>query len=257
MRGSLPRALAAAVLIVSGTAAATWAAGRSDTAAAATTESRVVFRDDFSGDRGAGPDGDVWSDTDRWGSARLDGDGRLALGSVLRTARTFDQEYGRAEARIRMDRGDGAWRALGVLDASGRIPPGRTETLGADRVDADDFHTYVIDWTPTTLTWSLDGREVLRYTPEQPGQPLAFALNLAAAGRRSGGMLVDHVTVSVQVPVPPSPVPTASAAPWRVFTAYRAGDLVRYREVVYRVREVHTSLPDWRPDLVPALFEKV
>ena len=38
---------------------------------------------------------------------------------------------------------------------------------------------------------------------------------------------------------------------------YRAGDLVRYKGVTYKVRELHTSLPGWQPTLVPALFGKV
>lgn len=251
MRGSLPRALAAAMVIVSGTAAVTWASGHGDPAEAATT-TRVVLSDDFSGDRGAGPDGDRWAPPDRQGSARLDGAGLLALGSVLRTGKTFEQTYGHAEARIRMNRGEGAWRALGVLDAAGRVPAGRVETLASDRVDARDFHTYAIDWTPTTLTWSLDGRQVFRFTPEQQNLPKIFVLNPASGRRYSNGMLVDQVKITVQVPVD-----TSSATPWKAFVTYKAGDLVRFRGAVHRVREAHTSLPDWRPDLVPALFEKL
>ena len=252
MRGSLlPRALAAAVMIVSGTAVVTWASGHGDPAEAATA-TRVVLDDDFSGDRGAGPDGDVWAPLNRWDTARLDGAGLLALGSVLRTGKSFEQEYGHAEARIRMDRGEGAWRALGVLDAAGRVPPGRAETLASDRVDARDFHTYAIDWTPTTVTWSMDGRQVLRFTPEQRNLPKIFVLNPAGGGRYSNGMLVDRVKVTVQVPVD-----TSSATPWKAFVTYKVGDLVRFRGAVHRVREAHTSLPDWRPDLVPALFAKL
>jgi hypothetical protein len=251
MRGSLPRALTAAALIVAGTAAVTWASGHGDRAEAATS-TRVVLDDDFSGDRGAGPDGDVWAPVDRWGTARLDGAGLLGLGSVLRTGKTFEQEYGHAEARIRVDRTDGAWRALGVLDASGRVPAGQVETLAPDRVDGRDFHTYAIDWTPTTLTWSMDGRQVLRFTPQQRNLPKVFVLNLASGGRYSSGMQVDHVRISVQVPVD-----TSSAKQWKAFLTYEAGDLVRFRSAVYRVREAHTSLPDWRPDQVPALFEKI
>ncbi|MDI6097906.1 family 16 glycosylhydrolase [Actinoplanes sp. NEAU-A12] len=251
MRGSVPRALAAMV-IVSGVAAATWSAGRGDTAEAAVTETRVVLSDDFSGDRGGEPDGDVWTATGSGGTARLDGEGRLALGSALRTETIFEQESGHVEARIKGDRADGAWRALGVLDASGRVPAGQPEILASDQVDSGDFHTYAIDWTPTTLTWSLDGRQVLRFTPEQKGMPKIFVLNGAAGGQNSSGMLVDQVEITVQVPVD-----TSSAKQWKAFIAYKAGDLVKYRTVVYRVREAHTSLPDWKPDLVPALFEKV
>jgi hypothetical protein len=243
MRGSLPRALAAVVVIV----AATLAAGHGATAEAATVN-RVVLSDSFAGDRGTGPDDALWELDGRRGFAWLDGDGRLALGSVLRTGKTFGQSYGRAEARIKMWRTGGVWQALGVLDASGRVPAGAVETLGPDRVDADDFHTYAVDWTPATLTWSLDGRKVLRFTRTDKGEPLAFVLNLAAGGRYSSGMLVDSMKVTARVPAP---------AKWKAFTAYRAGQLVGHGNAAYRVREAHTSLPDWRPDLVPALFEKV
>jgi hypothetical protein len=243
MRGSLPRVPTAFAVIV----AATLACGPGDAAEAATV-SRVVLSDDFSGDRGSGPDDDVWATDGRGGAAWLNGDGLLALGSALRTEKTFEQAYGRAEARIRMWRTGGAWQALGVLDASGRVPDGTTETLGSDRVDADDFHTYAVDWTPTTLTWSLDGRKVLRFTRAEKGTPLAFVLNLASGDRYYGGMVVDSMKVSVRVPAP---------AGWKAFTTYKAGQFVGYGKAVYRVREAHTSLPDWRPDLVPALFQKV
>ncbi|MEU4618965.1 carbohydrate-binding protein [Actinoplanes sp. NPDC023801] len=243
MRGSAPRVLAVTAVVVT----ATLAGGPGGTAEAATV-TRVVLSDDFTGGRGAGPDGDVWTTGGSRGFAWLDGDGRLALGSTLRTEKTFGQAYGRAEARIRMWRTDGAWKALGVLDAAGRVPAGTVETLGPDRVGGDDFHTYAVDWTPTTLTWSLDGRKVLRFTRAEKGAPLAFVLNLASAGRYSSGMVVDSMKVSVQVPAP---------AKWKAFTAYKAGQFVGHGNAVYRVREAHTSLPDWRPDLVPALFQKV
>jgi beta-glucanase (GH16 family) len=245
MRG---RALTAAAVIVAGSLAVTWTAGRGDAAAAATVN-RTVLSDTFSGDRGDQPDNEVWVVSgDRRSPAMLDGDGKLALSAVLRTGETFTQAYGRAEARIRMWRPDGAWRALGVLDDQGRVPAGTVETLASDRVDGDDFHTYAVDWTPTTLTWSLDGRKVLRFTRAEKGEPLAFVLNPASGGYYNGGMLVDWVRVRTPVQV--------DAAKWKAFTAYEAGQLVEYRKVVYQVREAHTSLPGWQPDLVPALFAK-
>ncbi|MFC4067608.1 family 16 glycosylhydrolase [Actinoplanes subglobosus] len=246
MRG---RALTAAAVILAGSLAATWTTGRDDAAEAATVN-RTVLSDSFSGDRGDRPDDDVWAVAGggRRSTAVLDGNGRLALGAVLRTGKTFTQAYGRAEARISMWRQDGAWRALGVLDDQGRIPAGTVETLASDRVD-ENFHTYAVDWTPTTLTWSVDGRKVIRFTRAEKGTPLVFVLNLASGGYYSGGMLVDWVTVR-------TPVQVRDAAKWKPFTAYKAGQLVGYRKVVYRVREAHTSLPGWQPDLVPALFAK-
>ncbi|WP_433792029.1 carbohydrate-binding protein [Actinoplanes sp. CA-252034] len=237
MRG---RALIAAAVML----AATWATG-----AEAATVNRTVLSDGFTGDRGARPDGDVWTVADdRRGFAVLDGEGRLVLGSALRTGKTFAQANGRAEARIQGRRPDGAWRALGVLDGQGRVPAGSVETLASDRVDDDGFHTYAIDWSPATLTWSVDGRKVLRFTRAEQGAPLMFVLNLASGGYYSNTMLVDWVTVRTPVQV--------DAAKWKAFTAYDVGRLVEYEKVVYKVREAHTSLPGWQPDLVPALFAK-
>ncbi|KHD77031.1 hypothetical protein MB27_13010 [Actinoplanes utahensis] len=239
----------AAVVILSATTVATWLPGRADPAsAAATTVNRVVLDDGFSGERGDDPDPGVWVfDGGRRDLARLDGDGRLLLTAALRTARTIEAGYGHAEARIRGIRAEGAWRALGVLDADGRVPYGRIDVLGSDRVGWDDFHTYAIDWTPTTLTWSLDGRKVLRLTPAEKGRPLAFVLNLSSGGFGTNLMLVDSVKISVRM----------SAPDWKTYTTYRAGQLVAYRNVIYRVREPHTALPGWQPNLVPALFAKV
>jgi hypothetical protein len=239
MRG---RALFAAVVMVAGSLVAT--------AAEAATVTRTVLSDGFSGAGGERPDDGVWDVSgDRRGTAVLDGAGRLATNATLRTEKTFTEAYGRAEARIQVWRMDGAWRALGVLDADGRMPDGSAETLASDQVDGDDFHTYAVDWTPTTLTWSVDGRKVLRFTRAEKGEPLRFALNLASGGYYSTSMLVDWVTVRTRVQV--------DAAKWKAFTDYRAGQLVEYRKVVYQVREAHTSLPGWQPDLVPALFAKL
>lgn len=241
MRG---RVLAAAVTVL----LATGVAGHGGAAEAATV-TRTVLSDGFSGDRGDRPADDVWAVSGgRDSYAALDGEGRLALNAVLRTEKTFTQAYGRAEARIQAWRMDGAWRALSVLDANGRVPAGSLETLDSDRVDGDDFHTYAIDWTPSTLTWSIDGRKVLRFTRAEKGTPLMVVLNPASGGYYSTGMLVDWVTVRTTVQV--------DAPKWKAFTDYEPGRFVEYKKVVYKVREAHTSLPGWQPDLVPALFAK-
>ncbi|BAL92531.1 putative glycosyl hydrolase [Actinoplanes missouriensis 431] len=235
-------------LLRSLTAAAVFASGLAVTAApaAAATVTRTVFSDGFDGDRGAAPDPAKWSPTlEAW----LDGAGALALDDPLRTATTFTQKSGHAEAKIKLRRTSGAWRALGVLDESGRIPAGQVEVLADDGVSDDQFHTYAIDWTPTSMVWSVDGTDVIRFTPAESGRPFFLALNLNSAGRRADTMLVDAVRVTVRV--------TVASKPWKKFTTYKAGQYVTYKGGTYRVKERHTSLPGWQPTLVPALFTKI
>ncbi|WP_229071396.1 carbohydrate-binding protein [Actinoplanes sp. DH11] len=252
----LLRSLVAAAVLVSGltalslsrpgsTAAAAAAPAAAAAAAAAPTVTRTVFSDGFAGDRGTAPDAAKWAPARR---AWLDGEGHLVLDEPLRTAAAVTRKSGRAEASIRMRRTSGAWRALAVLDESGRLPAGKVETFPDDGVDDDEFHTYAIDWTPTSMVWSVDGVRVLRFTPEESGRPFFLALN-PAAGWRSETVVVDSVRITVQVAV--------TATPWKKFTDYRAGRYVSHQGSTYRVRERHTSLPGWQPAKVPALFEKI
>ncbi|BBH64636.1 hypothetical protein ACTI_13210 [Actinoplanes sp. OR16] len=235
----LLRSLTAAAVFVSGLALA--APARADA-----TVTRIVFNDAFTGDRGTAPDVAKWSPTPE---AWLDGEGALALDDPMRTAKTFTQKSGHAEAKIKLRRTSGAWRALGVLDERGQIPAGQVEVLADDGVGDDEFHTYAIDWTPSTMVWSVDGVKVIRFTRAASGSPFFLALNLNSSGRRAPTMLVDAVRVTIEVPV--------DSTPWKKFTTYKAGQYVSYKGSTYRVRERHTSLPGWQPSLVPALFGKI
>ncbi|WP_433827172.1 carbohydrate-binding protein [Actinoplanes sp. CA-015351] len=250
----LLRTLTAAAVFVSGLAVAA-------PASAATTITRVVFSDDFSGDRGTAPDPAKWvpqddgdqddgdQDDGDQDDASLDGEGNVTLDDPLRTVRTFASSNGHAEARIKPGREYGAWRALAVLDESGQLPAGQVEPLADDRVNPDEFHTYTIDWTATSIVWSVDGTKVLRFTPAESGKPFHLVLNVTMGERRSPDVVVDSVRVTVKV--------TVATKPWKKFTTYKAGQYVTYKDVAYRVRERHTSLPGWQPSLVPALFQKI
>jgi hypothetical protein len=174
--------------------------------------------------------------------------------------------FGHAEARIKVSREVGVWRAFGVVDKYGRVLRGKVEQLnkGADPTDGDDFHTYTIDWSPSAILWSVDGVPSLRQTPQERGLPLAIVLNLATDGHRPVRMSVDfvHVTAGAKAPVStPSASPSSSASPqaaaWKTYTNYHAGDLVTFGGATYRVKEDHTALPAWTPKAVPDLFEKV
>ena len=108
------------------------------------------------------------------------------------------------------------------------------------------------------------------------------------AGSRGTSMLIDSVQVSVEEPAaeeppaeeepstppsstPPSSAPPSSAPPastppteetpaataWKPFVELKKGQLVTFGGKTYRVKEDHTSLPEWKPTEVPDLFEVV
>ena len=44
---------------------------------------------------------------------------------------------------------------------------------------------------------------------------------------------------------------------WKPYTAYSVGQKVTYQGLTYSCRQAHTSLPDWMPPVVPALWLQV
>jgi hypothetical protein len=278
-----PRSLAALAVATAGLAASIWLPGRNDTASASV--SHPAFADDFAGTRGTALDLTRWSLDGDPGNNVQDGDGDLVVTRLLRTRQAFGQKYGHAEASIEASRETGAWRAFSVLDRYGRLIPGKLQTLrgGIDPTDGDGFHTYAIDWSPKAIVWSVDGHPSLRLLPDTAPDGIVLVLNLATDGADPVRMIVDFVHVSVfghpgwlpsespsgspspsdSPSVSPSPTPTPSkttapaATPWKPFTDYKAGDLVTYKGSTYKVKEAHTSLPDWEPPAVPNLFQKV
>lgn len=44
---------------------------------------------------------------------------------------------------------------------------------------------------------------------------------------------------------------------WQPDHAYAVGDRLQYEHILYKVRQAHTSLANWTPDLTPALYEVV
>jgi hypothetical protein len=269
-----PRALAALVVASIGLTAAVYLPGRNDVADA--SERRSSFSDDFSGRR---LDAAKWLiDGDDRENGRQGG-GELVVDRLMSTRKAFAQPFGHAEARIKVRRESGPWRAFGVVDKYGRVLRGTLETLDedADPTSGSEFHTYAIDWSPTAIVWTVDGKPSLRLRPDEPGLPIALVLNLATDGRRAARMVVDFVEVTASskplpapsvptsAPAPTSAAPTSATptrtapavAPWKTYTAYAAGDLVKYKGVTYRVKEAHTSLPGWEPTALPNLFQKV
>ncbi|MBV9718395.1 MAG: glycoside hydrolase family 16 protein [Candidatus Eremiobacteraeota bacterium] len=131
---------------------------------------------------------------------------------------TFAFKYGFAEIRAKLPAGHGFWPAFWLLPASGAWPPeiDVMEEQGAQphrdymtvhfstprKLDdsiggsfdgpnlAMGFHTYAIDWQPTSLTWYLDGTPRFVVTAQQiearhgkfPSTPMYVLMNLALGG---------------------------------------------------------------------------
>ncbi|MEE1942869.1 family 16 glycosylhydrolase [Streptomyces sp. TRM 70361] len=168
----------------------------------------------------------------------------------MNTAGKFTTTYGHVEARIKVPRGQGMWPAFWMLGAdigdpnvgwprSGEIDvmenvgyePGTVHgtihgpgysggegigagyTLPNGRAFADDFHTFAVDWSPNSITWSVDGQVYQRRTPADLGgdqwvfdKPFFLILNLAVGGDWPGlpdastsfpqKMVVDYVRVT-------------------------------------------------------------
>ncbi|RPK37247.1 glycoside hydrolase family 16 protein [Streptomyces sp. ADI93-02] len=166
----------------------------------------------------------------------------------LNTAGKFTTTYGRVEARMKIPRGQGIWPAFWMLGNdigqvgwpnSGEIDimenvgfePGTVHgtlhgpgysgsggigagySLPGGQAFADAFHTFAVDWSPNSITWTVDGNVYQRRTPADLGgrqwvfdKPFFVILNLAVGGYWPGDpdastsfpqqLLVDYVRVS-------------------------------------------------------------
>ncbi|QUQ66731.1 glycoside hydrolase family 16 protein [Kutzneria sp. CA-103260] len=163
----------------------------------------------------------------------------------LSTAGQFTQAYGHFEARMKIPRGQGMWPAfwllgdnigdvgwpqcgeLDIMENVGFEPntvhgtihgPGYSGSNGlggaySGPVFADDFHTYAVDWSPDSISWSVDGNVYETRTPADAGgnqwvfdHPFYIILNLAVGGDWPGDpddstqfpqqLVVDYVHVT-------------------------------------------------------------
>jgi len=73
-------------------------------------------------------------------------------------------------------------------------------------------------------------------------------LEVAGAGVVAPGIFVTVAGTPVSEPG------DASAPPWQAYQMYMVGELVSYNGRTYVCRQGHTSLPNWQPDVVPALW---
>lgn len=166
----------------------------------------------------------------------------------LNTAKTFTQKYGHFESRIKVPAGQGVWPAfwmlgdnlgevgwpnsgeIDIMENVGKEPgtvhgtlhgPGYSGSGGIGaayqlpdgQAFADDFHVFAVDWSPSKITWSVDGHVYQTRTPaDVEGKewvfehPFFLILNFAVGGDWPGKpdpgtpfpqtMTVDYVRVT-------------------------------------------------------------
>jgi beta-glucanase (GH16 family) len=124
---------------------------------------------------------------------------------MLNTLNSFQQKYGYFEMRAELPAADGAWPAFwlmpnpyisgveaDILEGLGK-QPSVDHVRAADgsgglyddvpKLDPTGFHTYGLMWTPTTVTFYLDGVAILTgATPASWTAPMALIINLATGG---------------------------------------------------------------------------
>ncbi|MDB5459960.1 MAG: endo,3,4-beta-glycanase, C-terminal secretion signal protein [Caulobacteraceae bacterium] len=177
---------------------------------------------------------------------------------VLTTKNSFSQTYGYFEIRAKLpDHEAGAWPAFWLVPADGSWPPeldvmeergdnasqvfvtahsqagGEHTAVGSPVLvgpSGDGFHTYGVMWTPTDLTWYVDGSQVFHTaTPADMNKPMYMIVNLAVGGFggdphgwAAADMQIDYVhayalpgqggaTAAAAAPAP-APAPPADAA---------------------------------------------
>jgi beta-glucanase (GH16 family) len=160
-------------------------------------------------------------------TARREGDGSYTS-ARLQSNDKVEIQYGRVEARIQIPRGQGIWPAFWMLGAdmpgvpwpqAGEIDimenvgyephivhgtvhgPGYSGGSGITGQYmhpqgwsfADTFHTFAVDWSPGSITWSVDGNVYHQVTRASVGgnewvfdKPYFMILNVAVGGNWPG-----------------------------------------------------------------------
>ena len=145
---------------------------------------------------------------------------------LLTTEKSFTQTYGYFEIRAELPAGQGVWPAFWMLPADGSWPPeldvmeqiggssvfetshyptasgGATATAFSTYVPGNTtgFHTYGVLWTPTTLSWYVDGVEVASApTPADMNKPMYMLVNLAVGGNWPGSPPSNFTSAQMEV----------------------------------------------------------
>lgn len=131
---------------------------------------------------------------------------------------SFAQEYGRFEARIKLPSGKGLWPAFWMrpqLSKTDLKLPGEIDIIEVNNTDPNEawgyvhdgsvfsykakkwfstapssqFHVYGVDWTPSGITWTFDGKpygHISSYKNWPFDQPYYMLLDLAVGGNWPG-----------------------------------------------------------------------
>lgn len=147
---------------------------------------------------------------------------------MVTTFSSFHFTYGYIQIVARIPGGTGTWPALWLLPENESWPPeiDIMENYGSIHVVRDTvhwespngpeyqtfavtspnnltvgWHTYGLLWTPTSLTWYLDGNAVANYSGSNvPNQPMYFLANLAINGAAAQTSSFDIQSVQVWEP---------------------------------------------------------
>lgn len=76
------------------------------------------------------------------------------------------------------------WMVVHWLDANNKLVSNSGNFIGNDY--SKDFHTFGLEWTPTTLTWFIDGVESYRTDAFVPDMEMYLYLNTAVGGNWPG-----------------------------------------------------------------------
>jgi len=148
----------------------------------------------------------------------------------ITTEKKFEFQYGRVEARAKIPIGRGLWPAIwmlgsnhrevgwplcgeiDVLEYVGREPhmvfnslhtkDSHGETINTKKTKIESiekgFHTYVADWSPEKIDFSVDGKLMYSFSPEEKteetwpfNQPFYLILNSAVGGNFGGHDIDD------------------------------------------------------------------
>jgi hypothetical protein len=119
---------------------------------------------------------------------------------IINTGQSFRQQYGKFEAKVRMDKSAAShafWMVgekaspqinvflfnkgkMNVGFKSGELKKGAVRSVGtkvAGSKYTSDFMIYTLEWTPERITWKINGLEAFSYAGQLPQEPMYMAFS--------------------------------------------------------------------------------